>query len=81
MKKLSEKQMKVVRKYASALSMQVQSKRNGWTKEQAINKVKEYVCSGSPLTIYEYFASQANKSKITDTLTDNNTYLMSQTKQ
>ncbi len=81
MKTLSEKQMKVVRMYASTLNMKAQSQRFGWTKEQAINKVKEYVCSGSPLTINEYFASQAENSKSTDTSLNTNTYLMSQTKQ
>lgn len=58
MKTLPEKQLKVIRKYATTLNMKAQAKRFGWSKEQAINKVKEYVCSGSALSINEYFSSQ-----------------------
>lgn len=63
MRTLNEKQMKVVRTYASTLNMKQMAKRKNWTKDEAIQKVKEYVLSGSPLSINQFIESQCEQCK------------------
>lgn len=60
MKKLTKQQTETIRSYANSLTMTIQIRRNGWTKQQALNRIKAYVQSGTSLTLFQ-FINQSQK--------------------